>query len=505
MAMAGAVGGSVPAPNGKGTLIAWIERQTAVSASLMLRAISATDLVKERRGFGQTVRPGRGSILASAALGSWDPDPDYFFHWLRDSAVAVDALRHLIADGTHAQEAITHCKDFVAFNCALNRLDGNAFLQQAGDFRKNVEPFFLQFVRDNGDLQSIKSDRVLGEPRFNPDATLDISKWNRPQHDGPAARALAMMRLWAMDVLNESDRASLRALILADLNFIQRHWREPSFDIWEEELGQHYYTMLLHHAALMDGAVWTEQAGVDEPLLAQTLRAAAGEIALSLDEFWCSAKGYYVSRRNVANGVSGKDLDFAVILAVNHAARNAGPHNVLDPKVMASLARLEDLFERSYKINQGRPESRGPAMGRYADDHYFSGGAYYFSTLGAAEYYYALAEAVAAGADFTMAAENEDFLLRLGLSKNPPGHSLQNQREHIFDALLKRGDQFMATVAAFTPASGELSEQFDQNTGAQTSAKTLTWSHAAFISAATRRKAALRSAEPKLSGSFAPP
>ncbi len=417
----------------------------------------------------------------------------------------MDWLRQLLADGTHAQEAIAHCKDFVAFSCALNRLDGNAFLQQAGDFRKNVEPFYLQYVRDDSDLQSIKADRILGEPRFNPDATLDISKWNRPQHDGPAARALAMMRLWAMDVLDETDRASLRGLIFSDLNFIRQHWREPSFDIWEEELGQHYYTLLLHHAALMDGADWVKRGDVNEAGLTQTLRTEAFEIISLLDEFWCSSKGYYLSRRNVANGATGKELDFAVILAVNHAARKAGKHSVLDPRVMASLARLEDLFERSYKINQGRPENRGPAMGRYADDHYFSGGAYYFSTLGAAEFYYAQAEAIAAEADLPVAEENKGFLFRLGLSKDPSGPSLQNQREHIFDALLERGDQFMATVAAFTPASGDLSEQFDQNTGVQTSAKSLTWSHAAFISAAARRKAALRSADPKLSRPFAPP
>ena len=49
----------------------------------------------------------------------------------------------------------------------------------------------------------------------------------------------------------------------------------------------------------------------------------------------------------------------------------------------------------------------------------------------------------------------------------------------------------MATVAAFTPESGDLSEQFDQATGAQTSAKNLAWSHAAFITACASRAAAL--------------
>jgi glucoamylase len=468
-------------------------RQNAVSAAAILRAISATHLVKERSGFGQTIRPAPGSVLASTALGSSDPDPDYFFHWLRDSALVIDALRHVIAEGACTGEGLSRINEFVAFSRSLNRLDGAGFLRLAGDFRKNIAPFFLQYVRDDNDLRNISGDRVLGEPRFNPDGTLDISKWSRPQHDGPALRALALMRFWPLDGLDGQARVSMRALILTDLGFILRHWREPCFDIWEEELGHHYYTRLVHHAALADGARWLEQTGTDETARTQACRAAAQEIAKSLDEYWCPAKGFYTSRRGVANGVAGKELDFATVLAVIHAARGEGAHGVLDPRVMATLARLEELFDASYAINRRRPETWGPAMGRYAGDRYFSGGAYYFSTLGAAEFYYALAEAMA-GADVPVTADNKEFLLRLcalddslALSSPAPEH-----RKGHFAALLRRGDQFMATVAAYTPAGGELSEQFDQATGVQTSAKSLAWSHAALITAVARRRAALR-------------
>ena len=66
--------------------------------------------------------------------------------------------------------------------------------------------------------------------------------------------------------------------------------------------------------------------------------------------------------------------------------------------------------------------------------------------------------------------------------------------EGLFGALLKRGEMFMAMVRTYTPASGELSEQFDQANGAQTSAKNLAWSHAAFIAAFASRKAAANTA-----------
>jgi glucoamylase len=59
-------------------------------------------------------------------------------------------------------------------------------------------------------------------------------------------------------------------------------------------------------------------------------------------------------------------------------------------------------------------------------------------------------------------------------------------------AAIARGDAIMRTVRAFTPAAGDLSEQFDRTTGAQTSAKHLSWSYAAFITAAASRAQALR-------------
>ena len=412
MATAGAITGRVPGDE-KSLLVDWMARQYDVSAALMLRAISATHLVKERRGFGQTIRPAPGSVLASTALGSWDPDPDYFFHWPRDSALVIGAFRHAIAEGAFAGEGLSRFKEFVAFSLSLNRLDGGAFLRLAGDFRKNIDPFFLQYVRDANELCAIAGDRVLGEPRFNPDGTLDIFKWSRPQHDGPARRALALMRFWPLDGLDDATRASMRALILTDLEFIVRHWREPCFDMWEEELGHHYSTRLMHHAALADGAQWMAESGTDETARAQACLAAAQEIAISLDEYWCPAKGFYASRRGVAHGVPGRELDFAAILAVIHAGRKEGAHSVLDPRVMATLARLEELFDASYAINRHRPQTRGPAMGRYAGDRYFSGGAYYFSTLGAAEFYYALAEAVTK-AEVSVTTDNKEFLVRLG-------------------------------------------------------------------------------------------
>ena len=83
----------------------WVDAQVRRSAKGMLASISPLAIVKHRPGFGQTVRPVAGAIVASPVLADWDPDPDYFFHWFRDSALVIDALRSLYADRLVGMEA----------------------------------------------------------------------------------------------------------------------------------------------------------------------------------------------------------------------------------------------------------------------------------------------------------------------------------------------------------------------------------------------------------------
>ncbi|WP_152428290.1 glycoside hydrolase family 15 protein [Methyloferula stellata] len=479
-----------------GTLPDWMMRQYQFCAVAMPRAISATDLVKERRGFAQTIRPVRGSILASTERASYDPDPDYFFHWLRDSALVMDALRLLIEDQSSGFEAVARFDDFIQFSAALSRLDGRAVL--AGpDFRQAIDASFRAYVRPDAEFEALFGERVLGEARFNPDGTLDISKWSRPQHDGPALRALTLLRFWNLG--GPRDKASdtvLQSLLEGDLDFTLRHWQEPCFDIWEEASAYHYHTRIVQYAALSDGAAWAEMRG--DGARGQAYRVAAQELVLHLEDHFDPGQGVYLSplpgTPQTGGSLLAMRLDIAVILGVLHAARPNGPHSVLDPKVLATLARLEQLFIKEYRINKEQGPHGAAAMGRYAGDKYYSGGAYYFATLGAAEFYFRYAESIGRGETIPVADENRGLLANmLGLSPEALAvPSLEpRHRETLFEACMDRGDRFMDVVRAHTPASGELSEQFDQTSGAQTSAKNLTWSYAAFITAFASRKRAL--------------
>jgi glucoamylase len=429
----------------------WIERQYRYAANAMLMSVSALALTKQRPGFGQIVTARKGSIVASPVLADYDPEPDYFFHWYRDSAVVMDALRLLMEDGSGAPQAPSQFADFVHFSLSLLSVDGRR-LVEAPHWRDAVAPDFTKFLRTNQDLACVHGEAVAAETRVNADGTLDISSWPRPQNDGPALRALTVLR-WARHTRFDADlTAAVAALLSADLAYTQQHWREPCFDIWEEEKGLHYYTLCIAAAALEAGADWLHERGD-----AVQARAAANDVEAirrRLDAYWLADQGYYRSRVLESGARSSKELDIAVILAPLHAAGSGDAHSVRDARMHATLARLEALFDAAYKINRERPSTHAPAMGRYAGDCYYSGGAYYFSTLGAAEFCFRAAR----------------------------GSSDAQQ-------WVRRGEAFLETVRHFTPANGELSEQFDQKTGLQTSARHLAWSYAAFISCIAARRA----------------
>jgi glucoamylase len=440
----------------KEALDGWIERQYRHSAAALMRSVSPVGIVKHRPGFAQTVKPRKGSIVASPVPGAYDPEPDYFFHWYRDSAVVVDALRLLFEDASVECHALAHFADFVHFSLSLQELDGR-HLSESSSWRDPIAPDYRQYVRTVEDLAAVHGEAVAGETRVNPDGTLDLSRWPRPQNDGPAMRAIALLR-WRQSARFDSGlNQAVDALLRADLGFTRRHWREPCFDIWEEEKGLHYYTLRVAAAALDAGADWFEQQGAGADALA--CRSDSAAILHDLDGYWREDLQFYRSRVLESNAPSAKELDISVIFAALHAAGRGARHSVHDPRMHGTLAKLETLFDAEYAINRNRA-ARAPAMGRYAGDVYYSGGAYYFSTLAAAE-----------------------FCFRAAL-KSPA-----------VESLVARGDAFLATVRAYTPPSGELSEQFDQRTGVQRSAQQLAWSYAAFISCvAARRDVIQRSA-----------
>jgi glucoamylase len=420
-------------------LAAWIDSQARHSATMLEQAISATSLVRRRAAFGQTVVPAKGSVLASPEIADWDPEPDYFFHWVRDSALVMRTVADLMADAADPAARARwagHFGDFVGFSLGLIRLDGAAVVRH-GRHRAATKRGFRRFLRRDAELARVSGDKLRGEPRFNADGSLDVQRWSRPQYDGPALRALAVLHFLAAG--GDRRTPGLEELLTGDLEFTLRHADRVCIGPWEEagERAHHYYVATVQLGALRHGAAWID----DKRALA---RADAG-LRAGLDRHWSPARQAYVAIRG------GGRLDAVVLLAAVDSDMPGDRHSVRDPRLQATLAALERLFAGLLRVNRGRV---APALGRSAAEvAVVGGGAWYPTTLAAAALCYELA------------------------ARDP--------------AWLTRGDAYMATVRDLTPADGALSEQVDRATGAQTSARHLTWSYAAFVDVARRRRRAV--------------
>ena len=451
----------------------WVEQQVRASARFMERSISATSLHIRREHFQQVVVPTQGSVLASPEIAAWDPNPDYFFHWVRDSAIVMNAVVLLgQEEGAHWYR---HVDDFIAFSMTLTEIDGTSFRHH------DSAPDYARFLRPADEVKSLDTDALLGEPRFNPDGTADIFRWSRPQYDGPALRALTCLTY--RQVTDPSQRSTIDRLVMTDLDFTAAHADQPCIGLWEEEneIGHHYHTALVQLGALYHGRRWAARRG--DSSRAETYEYAARRLRAGLGGHWSAENRCYQAIRNQRSKQPGDGLDASALLGVLDARLPDAEHSVLDAKVHSTVVQIEDLFDARFPINHNRPVGHGPALGRSRGDRYFGGGAWYPTTLALAEFYYRLGSAMRRPGMLPETPLNQAFRDRV--------FGTATDRERQVRACIDKGDCVMATVRRFTPLDGALSEQLDQTTGEQRSARHLSWSYAAFVTAAHARRQAL--------------
>lgn len=184
-------------------------------------------------------------------------------------------------------------------------------------------------------------------------------------------------------------------------------------------------------------------------------------------------------------------LDGSVVLGVTHAGLADGPFSVCDAAAQATLIRLEQHYVGAFGLNQQRSADCAPHLGRNPADVYFDGGAWPLITLAAAEFRYRLAVAVATGV--TQTAPSRALWFGEAAAGSADGAPLTPA--DIAQRLLRAGDMGFAAVRAVTPVDGAMAEQVNRDSGAPQSARHLSWSYAAFLTAAAARRAALAAIE----------
>jgi len=377
-----------------------------------------------------------GAIVASPQTSG----PDYFYHWTRDAALAIDATVSL-------------------------------FEESSGSARTSYHDMIFQYADFSRQAQL---NANMGEPKFLVTGQVFSGQWCRPQNDGPALRAMALIR-FSNDLLDQGATTDVvpflydgqiptQSVIKSDLEYVAHHWTDTSCDLWEEVYGDHFFTRIVQRRALLEGADLAQR--LNDPGAASYYRQQANLIGTSLANFWNGS--WLVPTLNRTGGLTSKvsGIDSAVILGVVHGDYGDGFLPMLDSQVESTFIAYVSKFQDLYPVNS-QTGTAGVAIGRYPEDVYsgsnFSGGNPWvlLTTVYASYCYKAAIEATAQG----MSAEATQYLTQ--------------------------GDTFLSRVQHHANADGTLSEQIDRNTGYMTSAANLTWNYVEILNAIGLREKAL--------------
>jgi glucoamylase len=422
----------------------WVAERRRGAVRALRSAISATHLEHRRAGFGWAVRPAPGSILASPLQARWDPDPDYFHHWIRDAAMAIRAFPEVLEIVDTCEHAWWRqaFRDHVRFSLAIS--DPGRRGPEANPLAATTRPEQRRYLRPDAELRALAGAAWLEEPRFAADGGPDLERWNRPQDDGPALRASACLAVVA--ARPELADPEVESLLRRDLGHVRRVAGRPAIGPWEDgPVRRTGFALIAQWDALDRGAAWLQDLG--EPGEADELREAAAAVMRLIGE---TADPDAAVWRESIEAPPGT-LDSATILAILDAGRTEGPLALTAPRTLGTAAALERLFGRLYGISRGRAV---PAIGRFAADTFFGGNPWYPATLGFAELHYRIA------------ADRGDA------------------------AAFAKAEAWMTLIESVAPEGDALPEQFDRETGAPVSCKALTWSAAAFVRAAAARERA---------------
>ncbi|KAJ2006526.1 hypothetical protein H4R26_001332 [Coemansia thaxteri] len=456
-----------PKPNIPATPLShWIGEQTQYSRQRILDNIAplATD---------PSALPGAVCASPSHAY------PDYYYAWTRDSALVMGEIVSWLNE---------------------EKLGGENYYNRL----YNVLNHYVSFTRR---VQAQSSRYGLGEAKFHMDGTPFTKPWCNAQTDGPAIRAITLIRFYNhLTHRNLSNDLLLEAIQL-DLDYVARVWSQNwNCDIWEEARGLHFYTAMAQHRALQEGARLARQLGKVQ--LAEKYQNAADGIETQLlPRFKPSNSSYVYATLDWFGGLASKksNLDVQVLLASLHFTAPNTLYSVESGSVIATVLAMLQQFDSKYAINQvaetviyGSAVPIGVAIGRYPEDVYDGTGSSYgnpwsLATSALAEYHYKLALAYSNAGNITVSTDlaallsstsrSSDFSLTVGVALSRK----DAQFNGLLSLLLAAGDLYMARVARHTAGNHAMTEQWSALDGYGRGAPHLTWSYAAHTAAARAR------------------
>ncbi|KAI8910098.1 Six-hairpin glycosidase-like protein [Entophlyctis helioformis] len=409
-----------------------------------------------------------GSVIASPSKSQ----PDYFYHWIRDGALVMDAVNSLYANG------------------------------DAG-----LESKLWDYLRFYAKLQKTQTQTGLGEPKYYVDGRAFNDGWCRPQSDGPALTASTLIRFSKAYLAKGGDANRVRneifPVVKASLDYVAANWgKGGNCDLWEEVRSDaHFYTRMVQRRAFVEGIEFAKANG--DAAAADNYGKQSWYIGERLDNHWDAGRGFVVETLN-AGGRSG--LNAATLLASIHTDTASGgvidQFSPTDDRIQATIPKLVESFKQVFPINgatkNGAGLPIGPALGRYSEDIYngintSEGNPWFLCTLANAEIYYRMIVRYKTAGTIKVTDRNLGFFRYIGvqssLSAGQSYAASSAQFNDIVNSLAVRGDELVRRVQ-YHSGNGRLTEQYSKYNGFTLGARDLTWSYAAVVTADLQRNRA---------------
>jgi glucoamylase len=484
----------------QGTLLAfqefenWLDSQSSFAFESLIHNIG---------GYGPDLEDGvlKGMPIASPSK----IDPDYYYYWVRDSAITANTLVLSFADQYNST-----IRDIL-----LNYIE-SCFLIQRID-------------NPSGTFENLNG---LGEPKFLVNGSAFNRVWGRPQRDGPALRAMSIMNIIIAE-LRHNRSASYRdfedtyyRVVKPDLEYTAQKWHLPGFDLWEEISGLHFFTLMVQQKALSLGAHFALTFGDTDACNDYTIGSETIQAFLT-ENFWSEGHNYLIETLHPQRyGRSG--LDSAVLLAalqvllrdVNESydveftsdSKARYEHLLFEPYSEEMIATLQMLIydmETRYPINLRRlnefknaPQEYknkvGVGIGRYPEDIYDGlgqslGNPWFITTAAVAQSVYSIAGYLESQDEWFVLNTTDRPLLAPFFNQfvNETDFAL-SRLDSEYDALVRNlivyGDSFMDVVREHVSNEGDMSEQFSRYDGYMKGAERLTWSYGSLWTASRERR-----------------
>lgn len=216
------------------------------------------------------------------------------------------------------------------------------------------------------------------------------------------------------------------------------------------------------------------------------------KIGLLIDSFWNSAgTGTFDSHLNMTASGKPTGVDCANLLASIHGSDANATYRPSSSKILASAATMIDEFTGLYPIDVNNTKGV-VSIGRYPSDVYdgiqtSKGNPWFLCTSAMAETLYLAATEFTQNGTIAIDDTNSHFFRKIIPSATSGSVYAGANTTGLISSMRAYADSFLALEQKYVGQNYSMAEEFNRTTGAQQGARDLTWSYAAYVSAARAR------------------